>query len=185
MEQIILASGSPRRAELLTAAGISFDIIPADVDETLQAGEMPEAYVRRVAEAKARAVMARAAGRPVLAADTVVVVDDLILGKPTDRDDAKRMLRLLSGRSHEVITGVTLAGRQVVAKVESTSVEFLPLTVDEIDWYVATGEADDKAGAYAIQGYASRFIVRISGSYSNVVGLPISLVYAMLRNAAR
>ena len=192
MRRIILASASPRRAELLRAAGIEFDVMPANADETVHPGETAEAYVRRVAEAKARAVQPRANGRPVLAADTVVVVDGAILGKPVDRDDATRMLRMLSGRSHEVLTAVCLAGgpdpeggpdkvRPTLTKIETTTVEFAPLTGEDIDWYVASGEPDDKAGAYAIQGLASRFITRISGSYSNVVGLPVSLVFQMFK----
>jgi len=199
MERIILASASPRRAELLRAAGIEFDVMPASTDETVHPGETPEAYVQRVAEAKATAVRQRANGRPVLAADTVVVVNKAILGKPVDRDDAKRMLRMLSGRGHQVLTSVTLLSgadplgprggsgkaRPALTRVETTTVEFVPLTADEIDWYVATGEPDDKAGAYAIQGYASRFITRIDGSYSNVVGLPVALVYEMMNSLER
>ena len=209
MERIILASASPRRAELLRAAGIEFDVMPANADETVHPGETPEAYVRRVAEAKATAVLQRANGRLVLAADTVVVVDNVILGKPVDREDAKRMLRMLSGRGHQVLTAVTLLSgadplgprggpgptsppassrqakaRPALTRVETTTVEFAPLTEDDVEWYVATGEPDDKAGAYAIQGYASRFIRRIAGSYSNVVGLPVSLVFQMLKDAA-
>ena len=199
MERIILASASPRRAELLRAAGIEFDAMPANADETVHPGETPEAYVQRVAEAKASAVRQRANGRPVLAADTVVVIDEMILGKPGDREDAKRMLRMLSGRAHDVLTAVTLLSGadplgprgepgkapQVDKRIDLTTVEFAPLTGDEIDWYVATGEPDDKAGAYAIQGYASRFITRIDGSYSNVVGLPVALVYEMINSLER
>jgi septum formation protein len=176
--RLILASRSPRRAELLTAAGYEFDVIPADVDESVHAGENPEAYARRVAEAKARAVLARSHGRPVLAADTVVVVDGLILGKPGDSEDARRMLRLLAARQHEVLTAVTLDDRTMV---ERTMVEFARVTDEEITWYVASGEPMDKAGAYAIQGLASRFVTRIEGSYSNVVGLPIALVAGLLK----
>jgi septum formation protein len=201
MERIILASASPRRAELLRAAGIEFDVIPANSDETAHPGETPEAYVRRVAEAKATAVLRRANGQLVLAADTVVVVDGVILGKPVDGDDAKRMLRMLSGRAHEVITAVVLSrgptppspqggfGEPRVSaphadtRVDLTIVEFAPLAEDDIEWYVATGEPDDKAGAYAIQGYASRFVTRIAGSYSNVVGLPVSTVFQMFKEA--
>jgi septum formation protein len=184
MHRIMLGSASPRRAELLRAAGIEFDVMHADVDESMQQGEVPDAYVRRVAEAKARAVAARGRERLVLSADTTVVVDDMILGKPVDDDDAKRMLCLLSGRTHEVLTAVAVfrAGMaRPLVEVERTQVEFAPLTEFEIDWYVATGEPRDKAGAYAIQGYASRFVTRIDGSYSNVVGLPIALVYEMLK----
>jgi septum formation protein len=191
--RLILASASPRRAELLRAAGIAFDVVAADVDESVHAGEPAEAYARRVAEAKARAVCRRAGG-VVLAADTVVVVDAHILGKPADEHDARRMLRLLAGRAHQVLTGVCVceagprpsdglaAGSPRVAlAVDRTLVEFAPLTGAEIDWYVASGEPMDKAGAYAIQGLASRFVSRIEGSYSNVVGLPVARVYEMLR----
>ena len=180
---LVLASASPRRAELLRATGIAFDVIPADVDETLRDGETPAAYVTRVAEAKARAIHHRAPDRVVLAADTTVVIDDHVLGKPEDADDARRMLGLLSGRSHDVVTGVTLidTGGAVETRLDTTAVEFAALSPDEIDWYVASGEPMDKAGAYAIQGLASRFVRRIDGSYSNVVGLPVALVYEMLR----
>jgi len=187
---LILASASPRRAELLAAAGIPFEVRPAHIDEGLRGGEDARTYASRVAVDKARAIAGQANGRPVLAADTVVVIDGLVLGKPVDFDDAKRMLRLLSGRSHEVITAVALMstrrGRSdaaIDARIESTVVEFSPLDMVEIDWYVATGEPSDKAGAYAIQGLASRFVTRIEGSYSNVVGLPMALVYAMCTRA--
>ena len=187
---LILASASPRRAELLSAAGIPFEVRPAHIDEGLRAGEDARTYASRVAVDKARAIAGQADGRPVLAADTVVVIDGLVLGKPVDSDDAKRMLRLLSGRSHEVITAVALMSTRrgqsdtaIDARIESTVVEFAPLYTAEIDWYVATGEPSDKAGAYAIQGLASRFVTRIEGSYSNVVGLPMALVYAMCTRA--
>lgn len=178
--RFVLASLSPRRADLLRAAGFDFDVIPGTADESVHPGESPDTYVRRVAEAKAATVLDRANGRPVLAADTVVVVDGLILGKPRDAAAARRMLDLLSGRTHTVMTGVSLSAATVRTEVELTSVQFLPLSTEEIDWYVRSGEPDDKAGAYAIQGLASRFIERIEGSYSNVVGLPIALVYDML-----
>jgi septum formation protein len=169
---------------LLRAAGIEFDVIHADVDETVHRGELPDAYVRRVAAAKARAVVAHERERFVLAADTTVVVDGAMLGKPVNDADAKRMLCLLSGRTHEVLTAAAVFRAEMskpLVDVERTEVEFAPLTEFEIDWYVATGEPRDKAGAYAIQGYASRFVTRIDGSYSNVVGLPIALVYGMLK----
>lgn len=146
--------------------------------------------MRRIADAKARAVAAHVTDRIILAADTTVVIDDHMLGKPEDDEDAKRMLRLLSGRTHEVLTAVAVCGGSKGSaslgtaryiEVERTQVEFAPLTEFEIDWYVATGEPRDKAGAYAIQGYASRFVMRIDGSYSNVVGLPIALVYDILK----
>ena len=183
MDQIVLASASPRRAELLRAAGIAFVARPADVDEALHDGEAPHDYVLRVAEAKARAIHARMPAATVLAADTTVVVDHHVLGKPADADDARWMLRLLSGRLHEVITGVVVVAgnRPVDARMASTTVEFATLTDEEIDWYVNSGEPMDKAGAYAIQGLASRFVTRIVGSYSNVVGLPVALVYQMIQ----
>jgi septum formation protein len=187
---ILLASASPRRAELLTAAGIRFDVCPAHIDESIRAGEDAGAYARRVAVEKARVVKAQHPRRTVLAADTVVVVNGQILGKPVDENDAKRMLRLLSGRRHEVLTAVALIGsappdleRDAEVGVEITAVEFAPLTDGEIDWYVESGEPADKAGAYAIQGLASRFTTRVDGSYSNVVGLPVALVYAMCTRA--
>jgi septum formation protein len=178
---LLLASGSPRRAELLRAAGFRFDVQPAHADESLNDGEPPEAYVRRIAEAKASTVRALAGERVILAADTTVVVGDQLLGKPAGREDALRMLRLLSGRHHEVLTAVTVAHSDTIdTRVEVTHVEFAPLSVEEIAWYVASGEPMDKAGGYAVQGLASRFVTRIEGSYSNVVGLPMSLVYRML-----
>jgi septum formation protein len=184
VQRIVLGSASPRRAELLRAAGFEFDVMHADVDESIHAGELPDAYVRRVAEAKARAVAARQRERLVLAADTTVVLDHMMLGKPIGDADAKRMLYLLSGRTHRVLTAVAVSRdgmSRPLVEVERTEVEFAPLTEFEIDWYVATGEPRDKAGAYAIQGYASRFVTRIDGSYSNVVGLPVALVYEMLK----
>ena len=156
--------------------------MPANVDESVRPSETPDAYVRRIAEAKARVLAGRAEGRIVLSADTTVVIDGEMLGKPIDDQDAKRMLRLLSGRCHDVITGVTvLVGAEMTTRVASTSVQFAQLSEHEVDWYVGTGEPRDKAGAYAIQGYASRFVTRVNGSYSNVVGLPIALVYEMLK----
>jgi septum formation protein len=182
--RLILASASPRRSELLRAAGIQFDVLPADIDESVLPGESAEHHVRRLAEAKACAVLPRAGGRPVLSADTVVVVAGEILGKPADAADARRMLRLLAGRSHEVMTGVYLRrhggnGGSQTSEVAVTTVEFAPLSDAEIEWYVASGEPRDKAGAYAIQGLASRFVTRVDGSYSNVVGLPVAVVYRL------
>ena len=181
-ERIVLASASPRRAELLRSAGIDFDVQPANVDETIAAGESPSEYVSRLAEAKARLVYERDVRRTVLAADTAVVVDAHILGKPLDDADASRMLRMLSGRSHEVLTAVSVfhPGQIVDTRVDATTVEFAPLADADIAWYVSSGEPMDKAGAYAVQGLASRFVTRIEGSYSNVVGLPVALVYQML-----
>ena len=179
--RLVLASASPRRAELLHAAGFTFDVIPADVDERMLPDESPAQYVRRLAEAKANAIRPLAAGRTVLGADTIVVVGGRVFGKPDDAEDARRMLRELSGRTHAVLTGVAIIGQTRCIDVAETSVEFSELTPEEIDWYIATGEPMDKAGAYAIQGRAARFVTRIDGSYSNVVGLPISLVYALLQ----
>ena len=185
--RLVLASASPRRAELLRAAGIAFDVKVADVDETQSLGETPDAYVERLALAKAVAIATRGEPRPVLGADTTVVVDGAVLGKPIDAADARRMLCLLSGRTHLVLTGVALIapgdngadGRPRLARVCTTRVTFAPLTDAELAWYVASGEPMDKAGAYAIQGLASRFVTGIDGSYSNVVGLPVSHVWAM------
>jgi septum formation protein len=180
--RLTLASGSPRRAELLRAAGIAFDVLPVEVDERFYPDEQPERSVARVAEAKARAGAARRPDQIVLAADTTVVVDQQTLGKPVDGDDAARMLRMLSGKTHEVLTGICLChqGRHLV-HVEPTRVRMAAMDEAEIAWYVSTGEAHDKAGAYAVQGLASRFIQKIDGSYSNVVGLPISNVYQLLK----
>jgi septum formation protein len=185
-----LASASPRRAELLRAAGVAFDVQPAQVDESIHDNESPETYVRRVAVAKARAVHQQAPERVVLAADTTVVIDGAILGKPLDAGDARRMLRLLAGRRHEVMTAVTVIapsdeGVREDTQLETTNVEFAPLSGEEIDWYIDSGEPMDKAGAYGIQGLASRFVVRVDGSYSNVVGLPVALVYQMLKRSVR
>ena len=183
---LVLASASPRRAELLKAAGIGFDVIPADVDEAMDPEDTPAGYVRRVAQLKAEAVIPFAPGRTILAADTVVVVDNEVLGKPADAVDARRMLRLLSGREHTVMTAVCLvnpaaeSGR-IQTRVARTTVEWAPLSDEDVDWYVASGEPMDKAGAYAIQGLASRFVTRIDGSYSNVVGLPVAVVYDLCK----
>ena len=182
---LVLASASPRRAELLAAAGIAFDVDTADVDETPRAGEAPDVYVRRLALAKARAVAGRHPACLVLGADTTVVVDGTILGKPVDAADARAMLRRLSGRAHQVLTGVALVrdGRTVEVDVAVTDVWFAPMTDADVDAYVANGEPMDKAGAYGIQGRASRFVTRIDGSYSNVVGLPVALVHRWLRDS--
>ena len=181
----VLASASPRRRELLTAAGYAFEIAVADVDETVREAESPREYVARVARAKAEAVAPRYPRRFVLGADTTVVVDDVVLGKPDDADDAARMLRRLQGRTHEVLTGIALLTNEgrLLEAVEATAVEMGPLTDADIAWYVASGEPLDKAGAYAIQGRASRFVPRIVGSYSNVVGLPIAAVAALFARA--
>ena len=194
--RLILASASPRRAELLRSAGYDFEIHAVDIDERSKPGEPPAEYVDRLAKEKSsRGLSAVVSGFgqtleglsqtleevAVLGADTAVVVGGTILGKPHDAEDAARMLRRLSGRSHQVMTGVCLQTTQrSVSHVEISSVTFAPLTEDQIAWYVASGEGTDKAGGYAIQGLASRFIPRIEGSYSNVVGLPIAVVSDLL-----
>lgn len=181
---LILASASPRRAELLSAAGIPFTISAVDVDEQPLDAEPPRDYVVRVARDKARACPAPA-GATVLAADTAVIVDARILGKPADAADAARMLQLLSGRTHLVLTGVVMRrGDREAAAVESTAVSFTLLTEQDIAWYVASGEPSDKAGAYAVQGLASRFVERVDGSYTNVVGLPVTTVWRLMAQLA-
>ncbi len=183
---LVLASASPRRTELLTAAGFEFLVVPADVDETPRALERPADYVVRVAEDKARAVASRFPGHVVLGADTTVVVDGDILGKPADHADAVRMLGRLQGRSHEVLTGVAVVRGGVVTRVVSTThVWFAPMTDTDIADYVQSGEPMGKAGAYGIQGRAARFVTRIDGSYSNVVGLPVAVVHEMLGENGR
>jgi septum formation protein len=179
--RLVLASASPRRADLLRAAGIPFDIFPVDVDERFEPAEEPGRAVARLAEAKAGAAAVFHADAVVLGADTTVVVDGEALAKPLDDADACRMLRLLSGRTHEVLTGICVSGQgRRLTRVETTRVRMSRLSGDEITWYVSTGEPFDKAGAYAVQGLASRFVEGVDGSYSNVVGLPVSTVYALL-----
>jgi septum formation protein len=203
---LVLASASPRRQELLRNAGIPFTVQPADIDETPLAGEAPRECAERLAREKALAVWRTRPQALVLGADTIVVVDEIILGKPSDDEEAIRMLRMLSGRVHRVITGVCLVegvassrypvagktaphsgeilraeNREQRTASETTLITMSELSEDEIRAYVATGEPMDKAGAYAIQGMASRWIPRIEGDYSNVVGLPVALVSRMLR----
>jgi septum formation protein len=188
---LVLASASPRRKELLAQAGFTFTVAPASISEDLRVGENPVAYATRLAREKAENVYARLSlqeRRPiVLGADTTVVAPNgNVLGKPADEADAARMLRLLSGATHQVITGVTVVsehGTEVAAEV--THVSVVTLSDDEIAAYIATGEPMDKAGAYAIQGYAGRWIPQIHGCYFNVVGLPLALVAGMLEGTAR
>jgi septum formation protein len=203
---IVLASASPRRQQLLRSAGIPFTVQPAEIDETPRQGESPRNCAERLAREKALSVCKSRPGEWVLGADTIVVIEEAILGKPRDENDAARMLRLLSGRRHRVITGVCLGGDQLAsgewsaasdakplktedreprtwvedARSETTLVTMGDLSDAEIRSYIATGEPMDKAGAYAIQGVASRWIPRVEGDYSNVVGLPVALVYRML-----
>jgi septum formation protein len=179
--RLILASASPRRATLLREAGYTFAVEPADVDESESEGEAAPEYVIRVAALKGRTVAARFPDDIVLAADTTVVVDDVMLAKPADDADAGRMLRLLSGRAHEVLTGVVVIRAGVESSaVVATRVRFRPITPAEMMGYVASGEPHDKAGAYGVQGLAARFVESVEGSYTNVVGLPLSEVRSLL-----
>jgi len=181
--KLILASASPRRAEILRSVGWPFEALPAHIDESREEGEKADAYVERIALAKAEAAAIHSPGSLVLGADTVVVIEDQILGKPRDEGDATRMLRVLNGRRHQVLTGVALVndatGQSTVAH-EVTDVTFAEMSDEEINWYVATGEPMDKAGAYAIQGHGALFIKEIRGDYFNVVGLPVRLLYRLI-----
>jgi septum formation protein len=182
---LVLASASPRRRELLAQAGFTFHVHPAHIPEDPASGEDPIAYVIRLARQKAQAVYneIRSPDLIVLGADTTVTIDRQILAKPEDPADAKRMLRLLSGRTHRVITGVAVVtANKVEVAAEATAVRFLTLSDEEIDAYIASGEPMDKAGAYAIQGRAARWIPRIEGDYFNVVGLPLALVSTLLES---
>src|SRR5271170_964940 len=187
---LVLASASPRRKELLTQAGYQFQVLPANVPEDRRPNEVPAAFVTRLAREKAQSIFDRLSPASaqdqllVLGADTVVVTPEELLGKPRDAEDAARMLRVLSGRTHQVITGVCLisTGMTQVA-AETTLVTMREISAKEIAAYIATGEPMDKAGAYAIQGYAARWIPRIEGCYFNVVGLPIARVAQMLESA--
>ena len=182
MPRVILASASPRREELLRQLGLSFTVVPSELPEELPPGP-PEEAVRALALAKARAVAARAGAGVVLGADTVVVLGGTILGKPVDPDDARRMLRALRGRSHEVITGVALVeapARRETSAVVVTRVRMAPYGEEEIEAYLATGEPYDKAGAYAIQGSGGRLVAEVEGCYTNVVGLPITTTRRLL-----
>jgi septum formation protein len=184
--RLILASASPRRAQLLSDAGLAFDVVPADIDETPFDGEAPGDYVLRVARDKARHVASTrdADTVPILAADTVVVSHGRLFGKPSTTADAREMLAALSGAVHEVQTGVVLlSNRREFADVVTTRVHFVELSDREIEWYLGTAEPEGKAGAYAIQGRASRFIDWIDGSWSNVVGLPVATVYQLLKQS--
>jgi septum formation protein len=180
--QLVLASGSPRRRELLALLGLPFDVIPVDLDESVRPGELAVDLVRRLAIEKAGAIAVSDADVLVVAADTTVEVAGEILGKPADATDARRMLRALSARTHLVHTAVAVRrDAHTEVEVATTLVTMAPLTEASIDWYVATGEPLDKAGAYAIQGAAGAFVTAIAGSASNVVGLPLATVVELLR----
>lgn len=181
LPKLILASGSPRRAEILTSVGWEFEKVVADIDETEFAGENPANYVQRLAKEKAEVVAADHSDRIVLGADTTVVIDNQIIGKPLDLDDARRMLRLLSGNWHEVLTGVAVVQNgETKVGLQNTRVKFADLSESAIEFLVRFGEPLDKAGAYAVQAQAALFIEGIEGDYWNVVGLPISLVYQLV-----
>jgi septum formation protein len=180
LPKLILASGSPRRSEILNAVGWEFQKIVADIDETEFPGEDPAEYVKRLAKTKAEAVAADFPDEFVLGADTTVVIDGKIIGKPTDLDDARRMLRLLSGKTHQVLTGIAFSKDGVTTvDLQATSVKFTDLDDHAIDFLVTHGAPLDKAGAYAVQAQAALFIEGIDGDYWNVVGLPVSLVFRM------
>ena len=183
LEKLTLASRSPRRAEILRAAGWPFEAVAADVDESVQLGEDANSYVKRLALTKAQTVASKVTEGLILGADTTVLVDGEMLGQPADDEDARRMLKLLSGKWHEVLTGVALIQLGEAAPVlvdhEATRVRFAEMSAEEIDWYVSTGEPRGKAGAYGIQGHAALFVEEIAGDYFNIVGLPVRLVYEM------
>jgi septum formation protein len=186
IERFVLASSSPRRRELLASIGFDFDVIPSSVPEVRQTGESPEEYVARLSREKAAAIAANQRDRWVIAADTTVLLGDTLLEKPVDQADAKRMLAAIAGRTHIVYTGVTLQKLDAAyrdTRVAESEVRMLQLSERDIEWYVRTGEPLDKAGAYAAQGIGGLFIESIHGSYSNVVGLPLALLFQMLRKA--
>lgn len=180
-EKLVLASGSPRRAEILERAGWPHEIIVAGIDETVLPNEEPAAYVQRLARSKAEAVASRLSKGVVLGADTTVVVANEILGQPVDDEDARRMLRLLNAKWHDVLTGIAVVrvGGETRVAYETTRVRFAEMSEREIDWYIATREPFGKAGAYGIQGKAALFIEEIEGDYFNIMGLPIRLVYEL------
>ena len=185
-EVFILASASPRRRELLASIGVRFEVIPSNVPEVRQTGEAPEEYVARLSREKAEAVARAHESRWVIAADTTVLLGDELLEKPSDDADARRMLATIAGRTHIVYSGVTLQRHDRQYRdtgVSESEVRMLPLNERDIQWYVATGEPLDKAGAYAVQGIGAMFIDSIHGSYTNVVGLPLALLFQMLRKA--
>ena len=185
METIILASGSPRRQELLQQIGVPYEVVKSDAEEVLDAVEGPRALAVENARRKALAVAKRYPGRVVLGADTVVFQDGAVYGKPKDAEDARNMLKSFAGRRHDVVTGVAIVAKDGTCYTDATETKvfFNDLTDDEIAAYIATGEPMDKAGAYAVQGRAAAFIPRIEGSFSNVVGLPLAEVSALLKEA--
>jgi septum formation protein len=186
LPRLLLASSSPRRLEILRIVGWPFEKVAAEVDESLNEGEAAVAYVERLALAKARDAQTRNSRGLILAADTTVVVDEQILAKPADAAEARQMLKTLQGRWHQVLTGIALVSDSLQqVSHESTEVKFAAMNDAEIDWYVATGEPMDKAGAYAIQGQGARFIEEIKGEYFNVMGLPVRLLYELVSRKER
>jgi septum formation protein len=184
--KFILASASPRRRELLASIGLAFDVLPSHVPEVHQDGEAPEEYVARLSRDKAHALASEHPSRWVIAADTTVLLDEELLEKPADTADAMRMLGMISGRTHIVYTGVTIENVERGyrdTRVAESEVRMLALSDQDIEWYIATGEPLDKAGAYAVQGIGAMFIDSIHGSYTNVVGLPLATLFQMLRRA--
>ena len=185
LPKLILASGSPRRAEILTSVGWEFTKDAADIDEAQVKGESPEDYVQRLAKEKAEAIAKKYNEGTVLGADTTVLIDDRIIGKPSDSDDARRMIKMLSGNWHEVLTGVAIIEVQTLKSfvgIRRTRVKFARMSDEEIEFLVEKGQPLDKAGGYAVQAQAALFIEEIEGDYWNVVGLPISLVYKLVKN---
>lgn len=184
--RLILASSSPRRRELLASIGVPFDVIPSHIPEERASGEAPEEYVARLSREKANAIATQHSSQWVIAADTTVLLGEQLLEKPLDTADAERMLSLIAGQTHIVYTGVTLQNverKYRDTRVAESEVRMLPLSKDEIAWYVRTGEPLDKAGAYAVQGIGGMFIDSIHGSYTNVVGLPLAMLFQMMRKA--
>jgi len=181
--RVVLASGSPRRRQLLELIGIEHEVVPSNIDETMRPREMPRRHAERLAREKASAVANRQPDRITIAADTIVVINKKVLGKPVDTEDARRMLSMLSGREHTVITAVAVArGRKLRSAIEEVRVKFRRLRDDEIDAYIATGEPMDKAGAYGIQGYGATIVECVDGDYFAVMGLPLARLVTLLRD---
>jgi septum formation protein len=181
--RVVLASSSPRRRELLTLIGISHEVRPANIDETMRPREAPRRHAERLAREKATAIATRDPDRITIGADTVVVINRKVLGKPADAADAARMLRMLSGREHTVITAVAVSrGKKLRSAVEEVRVKFRRISGDEIDAYIATGEPMDKAGAYGIQGYGATIVERIEGDYFAVMGLPLVRLVGLMKD---
>ena len=181
--RVVLASGSPRRRQLLELIGIEHEVLPSNIDETLRPRETPRRHAERLAREKASAIATREPGKITIAADTIVVINRKVLGKPRDEDDARRMLAMLSGREHTVITAVAVArGRKLRSAVEEVKVKFRRLREDEIDAYVATGEPMDKAGAYGIQGFGATIVDCVNGDYFAVMGLPLARLVTLMRD---